>query len=581
MEHGTATGWDSLRRPPPGEAPPQADGDQSGAPSFQNGYVQSQLAGLSAIIRLAEAPATTQAHSERLTAGRLSAGRQSLARITGLPLLVILTIQVVLSARLIGSNSAFNDEALYLWAGRLEWSGWLHGTAVPHFQDYFSGAPVIYPPLAGIANAAGGLTGARLMSLLFMLGATVLLHGLTKRLFDPRSANFAAALFALLGPTQFLGAFATYDALAVFLLALATWIGVRSAGCRPAWLRVGLVALAAGVMVVADASKYAATLFDPVVLIAIACFHWHALGRRPGAIAGIVAVAGTLAGTAAGLAIGGPGYWTGIAATTVARAPGNWPAFGIVSTSLGWAGVIVLLAIFGATAASSASQSAAVRILVWTLAGASLLAPAEQARIHVFTSLFKHVTFGAWFAAPVAGYALTAFMQAIPAAKAKAGVRTAVTVIMLSGLAGVLLAADHFGNWADTRRVVPMLTTAIRDHPGRLLVDAAPPFDYYLQRTEPWQAITALPSYSGASLSLAIKQRQFAVIMLSYAAGGGDCGNDDPAVKKTRDQCLHNVDLKALADILTSGGYELVTKIPYKTTSFASTYMIWARQGTR
>src|SRR6185437_16480241 len=52
-------------------------------------------------------------------------------RLPGLPLIIIATVQIVLSVRLIGSNSAFSDEALYLWAGRLEWSGWLHNTAVP------------------------------------------------------------------------------------------------------------------------------------------------------------------------------------------------------------------------------------------------------------------------------------------------------------------------------------------------------------------------------------------------------------------------------------------------------------------
>ncbi len=31
------------------------------------------------------------------------------------------------------SNTAFPDEALYLWAGHLEWSHWLYGTAIPAF----------------------------------------------------------------------------------------------------------------------------------------------------------------------------------------------------------------------------------------------------------------------------------------------------------------------------------------------------------------------------------------------------------------------------------------------------------------
>jgi hypothetical protein len=574
--------------------------DVKGGPD--GGFAQSQFAGLSAIIKLTGSPATTTAYSPvalmppppgpppslpgwaSIEQGSRQPGadiRPRFAGLPGLPLLVILTIQVVLSARLLGSNSAFNDEALYLWAGRLEWSHWLHGTPVPSFPTYFSGAPVVYPPLAAVANAVGGLIAARVLSMAFMLGATVLLYGLTKRIFDARSALFAAALFAGLGSTQYLGAFATYDAMALFLLALATSLGIRAAGCQRTAVRLGLIAAASLALVVADASKYAAALFDPVVLIAIVCFHWHARGRRAAVAAGLITLLGTVAGIAVAVTVGGSPYVTGIMSTTVSRTPSNWPAFGIAYASAGWVGIIVILAIFGAAATSCATRSLPVRMLVWTLAAASLLAPAEQARIGVFTSLFKHVAFGAWFAAPVAGYALTAFVAAIPAAKARGGLRVAVCVIALSGLTGVLLAADHFGDWANTDKVVGPLATVVRDHPGQLLVDAAPPFDYYLQDVEPWQSITSTPNYSDAALGVAISQHQFAVIMISYAIGGGDCGNADPAVKKTQAHCLHNIDLKVLGDIIKSGAYQLVAEIPYKTTSFASAYMIYARQGAR
>ena len=36
-------------------------------------------------------------------------------------------------------------------------------------------------------------------------------------------------MFATLAGTQFLGAFATFDAMALFLLAFAAWLGVRAA----------------------------------------------------------------------------------------------------------------------------------------------------------------------------------------------------------------------------------------------------------------------------------------------------------------------------------------------------------------
>ena len=62
----------------------------------------------------------------------------------------------------------------------------------------------------------------------FMLGATCCLWGMTSRLFDRRAAFFAAAIFAGLGSTQYLGAFATYDPMALFLMAAAAWCAVAA-----------------------------------------------------------------------------------------------------------------------------------------------------------------------------------------------------------------------------------------------------------------------------------------------------------------------------------------------------------------
>ena len=134
-------------------------------------------------------------------------------------LFVVVALQTALSARLIWANTAFQDEGLYLWAGHLEWAHWLHGTQIPDYPSYFSGAPVLYPPLGALANHYGGLAGARLLSLSFMLLATILLHGITRRLFNRGAANFAAFLFGVLAATEFLGAFATYDAMALTLMA--------------------------------------------------------------------------------------------------------------------------------------------------------------------------------------------------------------------------------------------------------------------------------------------------------------------------------------------------------------------------
>ena len=137
--------------------------------------------------------------------------------------------RLILSLRLVGANTAFQDEALYLWAGHLEWA---HGCCtVPRYRRSLRtspGHPVIYPPLAALADSTGGLAAARILSLVFMLGATTLLWATARLLFGRRAAFFAAALFAVLGPALHLGSFATYDAMSLFLVALASWLVVRA-----------------------------------------------------------------------------------------------------------------------------------------------------------------------------------------------------------------------------------------------------------------------------------------------------------------------------------------------------------------
>src|SRR5207248_1384469 len=111
--------------------------------------------------------------------GRSGIGRLVAAR---WPLVTVLTVQAILSLRLTWSNTAFQDEGLYLRAGHLEWARWLHHAPIPDFPSYFSGAPVIYPPLGAVADSVGGLAAVRLLSLGFMLAVTSLLWATAGRL---------------------------------------------------------------------------------------------------------------------------------------------------------------------------------------------------------------------------------------------------------------------------------------------------------------------------------------------------------------------------------------------------------------
>lgn len=363
-------------------------------------------------------------------------------------LALVLIGQAGLSLRLLWSNTAFQDEALYLRVGHLELSGWLHGTPVPELASYLSGAPVVYPPLGAMADDLGGLATARLLSLVFMLGSTALLFAVTRRIFSARAGLGAAAVFAVLGPVQVLGAFATYDAMAVFLLALATWCAVRASG-RLGELWLVAAALAMGL---ADAAKYASLLWNPIIIgVAVLAVPGPWLRSSLRGVR-LVLYAGSILAVAL-LGYGGPAYVHGLLYTTLLRQGGGTPtAVGVIlHDSFDWVGIVLVLAI-GGTAAAFRSASLRIRLLALLLTVAIVLAPADEARLHILTSLHKHVAYGAWFAAIVAGYALERVMETW-----RVRDWLVIAVASVAALAGAQQAAGIFHSWPDTTRMIAAL----------------------------------------------------------------------------------------------------------------------------
>ncbi len=467
------------------------------------------------------------------------------------PLLAVLAVQAILSLRLIWSNTAFQDEALYLRAGHLEWARWLHHVPIPNFPAYFSGAPVIYPPIGALADGVGGLVAARILSLCFMLGVTSLLWATTVRLYGQRAALLAAALFATLAGTQFLGAFATFDAMALFLLSLAVWLGVRSAGCQFR-ARITLLIACGLTLATADAVKYATTIFTPVVFIVVAL----AVRRQhPGAawlVATLAAVGSWLAVAAAAILAGGHQYWLGMTTSTLARSASDVPVTTVLQQAYVWTSLILVLAAIGAVLAGRGEARA--KFLPSVLLAAALLAPAEQARLHTTVSLQKHVVFGAWFAAIAAGYAMARFSRVDPGRGWAAVLAIPIAASTLFGSMGQ--AASLYRVWPDSASLIGILHSAIGSHPGDYLAEDYDVEAYYLRAEVPWPrwSSTYYLSYPGAlpgapSYQAAISSHFFSLVILDF---------EDTAA--TDDQIT--------ADMRHAGGYYVLAR--------TGPYTIWA-----
>jgi hypothetical protein len=460
----------------------------------------------------------TSGESHRLSGAGLPGGpRQFLAR--RWPLLAVLGVQAALSLRLVWSNTAFQDEGLYLRAGHLEWARWLHGAPIPNFPSYFSGAPVLYPPIGAIADSLGGLAAARVLSLCFMLAVTTLLWGTTARLYGLRAALLAAGLFATLAGTQFLGALATYDAMALLLLALASWLGVRSADCGlPA--RAALLCAAAASLALADAVKYAAALFAPVVVVVIAMAVLRHHRVRDAMAAAAVVGCSWLALVVAAVHVAGQQYWLGITASTLDRPASTIPAATVLQRAYVWTSLILVLAVLGAVLAIRRRDRD--RFLPTVLVLAALLVPAEQARLHTTVSLQKHVVFGAWFAAMAAGYAMARLSRVDPG---RGWAAVMAIPIVASTLFGSMGQADGlYSVWPRSSAAINVLRSAVRAHPGNYLAEDYDVEAYYLRDEVPWQrwSSTYYFRYPGepsgpASYAAAIRHHYFSLVILDFS----------------------------------------------------------------
>jgi hypothetical protein len=461
------------------------------------------------------------------------------------PLLAVLAVQAALSASMVRARTAFGDEALYLSAGHLEWSHWLHGTPIPDYQTVFSGAPVIYPPIGALADSLGGLAAARLLSLVFMLGVTSFVWATATRLLaDKRAAFFAAALFAALAPTMHLGSFATYDALALLLLAAATWCaaGIRSGQNAARWM------ISAGILLaLANATKYATALYDPTVVCVTILSWWPDAGRRAALLR-----AALLAGTAAAvlavlLALGGPGYLTGISVTTTGRVDGTDTASLVIADAWSWTAVVLVPAV-GAVVVGAVRRRWPQALLLAVLALSALLAPADQARIQTTTSLNKHVDFGAWFAAIAAGYLLSWLLGWLLSRLPRARLVLAATLAAFVPVAALgVTQAQAMIDWPDVTGLVKVVRP-LTDHGGRFLVETTDVLQYYLPNTT-WQQWSSTASSSPQYYQRAIARHYYSVVVLSFT------------------QTLATDEVIAVA-LAQASGYTLVARVHSGTTVF-------------
>jgi Dolichyl-phosphate-mannose-protein mannosyltransferase len=473
--------------------------------------------------RLATAPTTTPAttptqprHLEQREARRRLRRFVSSAWLW-MPL--VCAVQIGLALRHGTNANAFEDEGLYVYTGHRVIAHLLHGAFLAdHPGAYFSGAPGLYPVLAAMADSVGGLAAARGVSLFFAVVATLATFGLGSRLFGKAAGIIGAASFVLCGSVIYLSHFATYDSMMMALVAVAAWLGVRSAQ-RDGFAWAPAVAL---LLALAFLTKYAGAVYAPIVITLAVVVGWPLYGWKA-VRRGLFGLGSTIVIAFSAIELWGRSMVAGIESTTsnrVAMSPA--PATFLAKEIAIWVGPWLLLAVIGGLFRLRKQW-----VIVGLLLGGAVAGPVDQIRIGESMSLAKHVAFGMVFAAPLIGDLFARGLRKPLPGRTITVLATVVTLGALS-LSGLHYSRQFLTGWVNDAPLRPVLSSAIASEPGKkILGERDAPQRYELrQQTGPNQWYdTYYFTYGGKvnepAYAEAIRQRYFGVIYLDQTTAFG------------------------------------------------------------
>jgi 4-amino-4-deoxy-L-arabinose transferase-like glycosyltransferase len=506
--------------------------------------------------------------SQELIGARNVTRRHLLTRVMAsrwsLPL--ILAFQALTSWTLL-QNTAFQDEALYIYAGRQIWQSWSGGPPlIDPYSYYFSGYPYVFPLIGGGLDMLGGLELVRAFSLICMLIVTVCGYYVTRELFNQKSAVFAALFFVCQGPVLFLSRLATYDPLCLCLLAVGTALAVNAGHAQRPWRALSLSPF----LVLAFGAKYAALLFiPPIIAILFLCtflrWGWKSMLLRGALGIFSLLVVGTLAAVI--VLHFDPEMLHAIDATTTNRIViGVYSRVGLTEHIIVMVGLSYLLGLVGLVLTRKKYL-----LIGLVFFGSSLLVPVYHIYKAEQISLDKHLGFSMFFAMPVAGYAL-ASLSGFSLRRVSLSGRywlTGVAICLILFLIGAGEAQNMYSSWPSTNQLAYVLKTQVRLASGRYLAEQFEVSRYNLDDdTYTWQ-------WTGLDF-------------FEYTDKQGHYYNGDEAyVRAINDGYFDLIQLNYGYDLQTatliaktieqSKRYILIDKIPYQSSYGPGYFWVWRK----
>jgi len=479
-----------------------------------------------------------------------------------LPLPLILLLQAITSLLAL-SNTAFQDEALYLLAGRQIFLSWMGKT--PYLEPYglyFSGYPSFYPVIGGLLDFLGGLEAARLFSLLCMLIVTTCLYFMTIQFFDRKSALITAFLFACEGSVLFLGRLATYDALCLCLLALAVMLSLRASKAASAQPLLALGPL----LVLAVAAKYAGLLFVPTVLALFAWWSWKYKGLEEMLVRlGLALFSLVVSGFIAFLSLDKQAL-TGLSVTTTNRASSIGVAPILVIQHIAVIeGIFFGLAFLGLLLCGRQRLPTGLLLL-----GSALLVPLYHTYKGELVSLDKHLAFSMFFLAPLAGFAIAFFAGLWWKRSVRLSWFIVLALCLLAFPLGLQQARNLYEGWPSSTQLTMLLRPRVHQGLGHYLAEDYDVLRYDLKNeTDIWQWSSLdwfvytdkeQQDLSGeAAYKAAIQEGYFDLIELSY-------GYHTPLAMQINQ------------DLTASKHYDFVARIPIHDSYGDGYFWLWSKR---
>jgi hypothetical protein len=388
----------------------------------------------------------------------------------------------------------------------------------------------LYPVLAVLFSAIGGLEGLRVLSAgLNAIAVTYIYFG-TKRLFGTSAALWATILFGFCTISMNLGQFAIGDALALPLLCICFYCIVMAGSTSPDQVDLYLLSASAA-CIVAVLAKYMLLLYLPAfVLLSVVLLLLRGWSASPtftpflGPIAVVLILYTFHYQADIALALGQYVNETGDRARMLQAI---WDDAGI-PLLLGIAGACVLpWATLPRPGMTLRTNRQIILILVPLLIIALFALPLFALALATTRNLSENLLPTLALTAPLAGYGVALVTERIRATKGRSALalRLAGLACTIAGLWWIanVATARHWGwqhSWPNVERTVNYLAQPQRDSARHVLAEGGPIYQFYLrdQEQQPtWDSTWAF-DYQGqqglSALQLAIRDRYFDRVIL-------------------------------------------------------------------